>query len=216
MSKVFESSRTRKPQWTFVARSGDSANSAGDAGENCVGIRANQPDCSDYDQQNYSHHYSVLCNVLAILGPESQKSLVHGSAFRCLRLKSSSHVRNSCTRLKNSPSKYLRPVAYHRTGLPASPRRFYLLPPSRTAPSASALPMSQCSGRFSEPALRRNVESLDTHLRDVASAAHSFSRRQIDVQECGIIQQRIARVTTHFEQVVISRRITTHVQDHVS
>jgi hypothetical protein len=47
------------------------ANRTGDAGENCVGIRANQPDCSDYDQQNYSHHYSVLCNVLAILGPES-------------------------------------------------------------------------------------------------------------------------------------------------
>src|SRR5512133_552641 len=83
MSKVFESSRTRKPQWTFVARSGDSANSAGDAGENCVGIRANQPDCSDYDNQNYSHHHSVLCNVLAIVGPESQKSLVHRSAFRC-------------------------------------------------------------------------------------------------------------------------------------
>jgi hypothetical protein len=59
------------------------ANRAGDAGENCVGIRANQPDCSDYDQQNYSHHYSVLCNVLAILGPESQKSSVHRSAFRC-------------------------------------------------------------------------------------------------------------------------------------
>jgi hypothetical protein len=55
----------------FVLGSIGSADRAAGPRERCVAIGANQPRCSDDSNQNYSQH-RVLCDVLAILGPEKR------------------------------------------------------------------------------------------------------------------------------------------------
>jgi hypothetical protein len=52
-----------------------SADGTGHLREHGIGLRANQPECFDHDNQNYSHHHSILCNIWPSSN-ESRKSLI--------------------------------------------------------------------------------------------------------------------------------------------
>jgi len=54
-----------------------------DARKGSVGVRPDEPQCSDYDHQNDSQHHRVLGNVLAsILGPSSVQMLPEKLRYR--------------------------------------------------------------------------------------------------------------------------------------
>jgi hypothetical protein len=50
-----------------------------DTAPNLTGLNAER---AHYDYENYSHHHSVLCNVLSVLGPEKNKQLAHRGMLR--------------------------------------------------------------------------------------------------------------------------------------
>ena len=58
-------------------------NSTGRLGEDCVGVRPNQPYCADYNDEDHGQHDSVFGDVLALIVlPELAKKLDITMSFR--------------------------------------------------------------------------------------------------------------------------------------